>query len=438
MEKDDEIHGATGTSYDFGARMYDPRIARFLSLDPLARSTPGWSPYVFALNNPIRYIDEHGKSGKDYSTRLNTMADAHAGQMNKAWKSSFNADGTVNEHGFNIFRTTTTITRGGEAQSTSRITRAGPTTPGTSGGWIDYAPPDVTTTVVKDGNVIHTVKTAIADFHTHPYSAEEGAFEGVCCSAGDVYTIRLTPQQDHVSFMSGGTSLFALVIEDKVLADRFFAENSDEKMQAAWDKAYGDAEGTFQERTRIAAQAVVGAADKSGLGFYQSDGKKDDSKGGAATSKSSIRMKLIVPICLSVLLSTKACDNRPTQAVTPTDINRSISPELQVVHGQEPQQSQSMIQDQLQSVIGLSVRDGLDQLSYKWRFVMFTDKKPGLLDGARFELNDTILVSVGVDSLAHMKAFNTNRNWALSDFLKERIARIERLPRPASGATPPR
>lgn len=87
-----------------------------------------------------------------------------------------------------------------------------------------------------------------------------------------------------------------------------------------------------------------------------------------------------------------------------------------------------MTQDQLQSVIGLSVRDGLDQVSYKWRFVMFTDKKPGLLDGARFEINDTVLVSIGVDSFAHMKAFNANRNWALSDFLKERIARIEQLP----------
>lgn len=285
QEKDDEVFGATGTSYDFGARIYDSRVARFLSMDPLARSTPGWSPYVFALNNPIRYIDEHGKSGKDYSTRLNTMADTYANQMNQAWKSSFNADGTVNEHGFNIFRTSTTVTRGGEVVSTSRITRAGPTTEGTSGGWLDYSPPDETTTVVKDGNVIHSVKTAIADFHTHPYSAEEGAFEGVCCSAGDVYTMQSTPRQDHVSFMSGGTSLFALVIEDKELADRFFSENSDEKIQATWDKAFGGAKGTFQERTRTATKAVLGAADKSGIGFYQSDGKKDDNGGVSSDFK---------------------------------------------------------------------------------------------------------------------------------------------------------
>jgi len=61
MRKDDEIHGATGTSYDFGARIYDPRVGRWLSLDPLAAKYAALSPYHFAGNSPIYCLDPNGK-----------------------------------------------------------------------------------------------------------------------------------------------------------------------------------------------------------------------------------------------------------------------------------------------------------------------------------------------------------------------------------------
>jgi RHS repeat-associated protein len=42
------------TRYDyFGARYYDSFTAR-LSADPLADKYPGWSPYNYCLNNPLR------------------------------------------------------------------------------------------------------------------------------------------------------------------------------------------------------------------------------------------------------------------------------------------------------------------------------------------------------------------------------------------------
>ena len=59
MRKDDEIHGATGTSYDFGARLYDPRVGRWLSLDPKVKA--GESPYVAFSNSPLFYVDPDGK-----------------------------------------------------------------------------------------------------------------------------------------------------------------------------------------------------------------------------------------------------------------------------------------------------------------------------------------------------------------------------------------
>jgi len=59
-EKDDEWHGSTGTVYDYGFRIYDTRIARFLSVDPLTKSYPWYTPYQFAGNKPIIAIDLDG------------------------------------------------------------------------------------------------------------------------------------------------------------------------------------------------------------------------------------------------------------------------------------------------------------------------------------------------------------------------------------------
>jgi RHS repeat-associated protein len=60
MFKDNEVKGI-GNSLDFGSRIYDSRIGRWLSLDPLARQYPSISPYAFAANNPIYYLDPDGR-----------------------------------------------------------------------------------------------------------------------------------------------------------------------------------------------------------------------------------------------------------------------------------------------------------------------------------------------------------------------------------------
>jgi RHS repeat-associated protein len=59
-EKDNEIKG-DGNNLDFGARIYDSRLGRWLSLDPLQEKYPSLSPYNFCANNPIMYVDPDGK-----------------------------------------------------------------------------------------------------------------------------------------------------------------------------------------------------------------------------------------------------------------------------------------------------------------------------------------------------------------------------------------
>ncbi|MBI1806528.1 MAG: RHS repeat-associated core domain-containing protein [Ignavibacteria bacterium] len=49
----------TGLDY-FGARYYDQRIGRFLSIDPHGTTYPQFSPYSYAFDNPIRLIDPTG------------------------------------------------------------------------------------------------------------------------------------------------------------------------------------------------------------------------------------------------------------------------------------------------------------------------------------------------------------------------------------------
>ncbi len=59
-ENDNEVKG-TGNQLDFGARIYDPRLGRWLSVDPMAHKYPHISPYAFTVNNPIIFIDDDGK-----------------------------------------------------------------------------------------------------------------------------------------------------------------------------------------------------------------------------------------------------------------------------------------------------------------------------------------------------------------------------------------
>ena len=65
MEKDNELKGE-GNSYDFGARMYDDRLGRWLTIDPLAGKYPHLSPYNFVDNCPVKFIDIDGKDIIDF------------------------------------------------------------------------------------------------------------------------------------------------------------------------------------------------------------------------------------------------------------------------------------------------------------------------------------------------------------------------------------
>ncbi|UPT68669.1 MAG: hypothetical protein M0D57_08620 [Sphingobacteriales bacterium JAD_PAG50586_3] len=88
MEKVNDLQGS-GNALDFGARIYDSRLGKWFSTDPLQNKYPGLSPYVFTYNNPIIYKDPDGRDGrlttdsKNHTVTLETVVYIYGNQSSK-------------------------------------------------------------------------------------------------------------------------------------------------------------------------------------------------------------------------------------------------------------------------------------------------------------------------------------------------------------------
>lgn len=75
-ENDNDVKGEANLQ-DYGMRIYDPRLGRFLSVDPLIKEYPELTAYQFASNNPIDGIDLDGAERlemRDYSVFNRTVS----------------------------------------------------------------------------------------------------------------------------------------------------------------------------------------------------------------------------------------------------------------------------------------------------------------------------------------------------------------------------
>lgn len=84
-ENDNEVFGSAGTFQDYGMRCYNPRLARFFSVDPIAADYPELTPYQFASNRPIDGVDWDGLEHR----RIHALVNSETKSLMKVTDASF-------------------------------------------------------------------------------------------------------------------------------------------------------------------------------------------------------------------------------------------------------------------------------------------------------------------------------------------------------------
>ena len=97
--------------YDFGARLYEARLGKWISLDPLQAKHAEESPYLYTGGNPIYFIDPDSKDriehvrmiGKDGTVLLRTQT--VKGAYKAVWNATYTGGGYYTKNDYEVYTT---------------------------------------------------------------------------------------------------------------------------------------------------------------------------------------------------------------------------------------------------------------------------------------------------------------------------------------------
>ncbi len=77
-EDQSTVAGSTLPYLDFGARMYDPKLVRWNTYDPMAEKYYGINPYVYCAGDPVNNVDSEGQEWREYGKTISVSLNFHS------------------------------------------------------------------------------------------------------------------------------------------------------------------------------------------------------------------------------------------------------------------------------------------------------------------------------------------------------------------------